>query len=444
MRKSAAEALGNLGSPKAIPGLLNALQDEDSSFVRRSAAEALGKLGSHETIPGLRKAIQASEMKDSNEDSDVRRVVAERLGELDSPVAIPRLLQALEDEDFLIVVSAGIALGGLINRFPAELLKALEDKNSNMRKNAALALRHMDSQQTISGLIKALKDENSGVRCTVAETLGELGSPEVIPELLQTLKDKDSNVRRNAAVALGKLSSPEAIPRLLSALQDQDSSVHRSVVEALGQIKQDKAAYILPDLLALIPTKSGKYALRAISNIQQNCRFYNYEIFHKQLPPVVIPQQSTNYSIWQELQQIKQGVQKVSETPKQDFSGATITGNGINFASNQGSQYNIRTQNNYSADSKIPEALKSISQLLENVRKKNPQASDAEILDIITKGFETMPQKNPKQWQHWRNTLSIVFAGGIESIKWLLPAAGIPIEVIKRFHEIYNRKLGGR
>ncbi|NES22568.1 MAG: hypothetical protein F6K41_27525 [Symploca sp. SIO3E6] len=100
----------------------------------------------------------------------------------------------------------------------------------------------------------------------------------------------------------------------------------------------------------------------------------------------------------------------------------------------------IGKQNNYPTDSKIPEALKNISQLLENVRTKNPQASDAEILDIITKGFETMPQNNPKQWQRWRDTLSIVFAGGIESIKLLLPPAGIPIEVIKRLYEIYNRK----
>ncbi|NEP62504.1 MAG: hypothetical protein F6K31_37175 [Symploca sp. SIO2G7] len=100
----------------------------------------------------------------------------------------------------------------------------------------------------------------------------------------------------------------------------------------------------------------------------------------------------------------------------------------------------IGKQNNYPTNYKVTAALKSISQLLENVRTKNPQASDAEILDIITKGFETMPQNNPKQWQRWRDTLSIVCAGGIESIKVLFPAAGIPIELGKRFNEIYNRK----
>jgi len=97
-------------------------------------------------------------------------------------------------------------------------------------------------------------------------------------------------------------------------------------------------------------------------------------------------------------------------------------------------------ENNNLSESRESQALKNISQLLENVRTKNPQASDAEILNIITKGFETMPQNNPKQWQRWRDTLSIVFAGGIEGAKLLLPPVGIPIEVGKRLYEIYNRK----
>ncbi|NEP57016.1 MAG: hypothetical protein F6K31_08330 [Symploca sp. SIO2G7] len=59
--------------------------------------------------------------------------------------------------------------------------------------------------------------------------------------------------------------------------------------------------------LALIPTESGEYALEAIYNIQQNCQFYNYEIFCKQLPPVVIPQPSkatVTYNIDGEIVQI--------------------------------------------------------------------------------------------------------------------------------------------
>lgn len=50
-----------------------------------------------------------------------------------------------------------------------------------------------------------------------------------------------------------------------------------------------------------------------------------------------------------------------------------------------------------------------------------------------------MPQNNPKQWQRWQDTLSIVFAGGIEAVKVFFPPAGIPLEVGKRLYEICDR-----
>jgi hypothetical protein len=99
----------------------------------------------------------------------------------------------------------------------------------------------------------------------------------------------------------------------------------------------------------------------------------------------------------------------------------------------------IGKQNNYATDPKVTEVLKSISQLVENLRQKHPQASDAEILNIITRGFETMPQNNPQKWQRWQDLFSILFAGGSESLKVLFPPTGIPIEVGKRLYEIHRR-----
>ncbi len=101
-------------------------------------------------------------------------------------------------------------------------------------------------------------------------------------------------------------------------------------------------------------------------------------------------------------------------------------------------QVDTYIENNNPSESRESKALKNISQLLENLNQEHPQASDAEILDIITRGFETMPQNNPKQWQRWQDLFSVLFAGGIESVKVFFPAAGIPIEVGKRLYEIYS------
>jgi HEAT repeats len=54
VRRSAAEALGQLSTVEAIPGLLKAIEHQDS-FVRGSAAEALGKIGNSKPLAELWK-----------------------------------------------------------------------------------------------------------------------------------------------------------------------------------------------------------------------------------------------------------------------------------------------------------------------------------------------------------------------------------------------------
>jgi HEAT repeat protein len=56
----AAEALGKLGDPQAIPALIKALGDSDWD-VRCAAAEALGKIGDPQAVPALIQALGDSE-----------------------------------------------------------------------------------------------------------------------------------------------------------------------------------------------------------------------------------------------------------------------------------------------------------------------------------------------------------------------------------------------
>jgi hypothetical protein len=50
VRRAAAEALGEIGSPEAVPHLIEVLKDEDK-LVRQAAAEALGKLAEGLSVP---------------------------------------------------------------------------------------------------------------------------------------------------------------------------------------------------------------------------------------------------------------------------------------------------------------------------------------------------------------------------------------------------------
>jgi len=234
VRKSAAEALGKIGSDATIPGLVKALNDENS-FIAKIAAEALGRIGSDSAIPELVKAL-------NHEDSDVRKSAAEALGKIDSDSAIPGLVKALNHKDSLVRRVAANALGkiGSDSAIP-ELVKALNDENSFVRWVAANALGKIGSVVAISKLVKALSHEDSSVRESVAEVLGKIGSVATIPGLIKALNDENSSAPTIAAEALGRIGSDTAIPGLVKALNHKNSSVRKNAAEALGKIGSDTA-----------------------------------------------------------------------------------------------------------------------------------------------------------------------------------------------------------
>lgn len=133
-----------------------------------------------------------------------------------------------------------------------------------------------------------------------------------------------------------------------------------------------------------------------------------------------------------------QSFQPMSEQPKnQPVFNISQVGN-INTGDVTIAGDQIGVQHNYAPEANI-EATQQLTQLLTKLRRKYPNKTDAEIFDILINGFATMPQNNPQNWQRWQDIFSIMFAGGVEATKVLVPIAGIPIEVLKRLYEIYDR-----
>ncbi|MDY6781757.1 MAG: hypothetical protein SW833_04240 [Cyanobacteriota bacterium] len=98
------------------------------------------------------------------------------------------------------------------------------------------------------------------------------------------------------------------------------------------------------------------------------------------------------------------------------------------------------TQNNYTfPDRKQAEATQAVADLLQDIRNHHPQATDAEIIEICDRGLTTMQHNNPQKWRKWVDVLSVVFAGGVEAVKIVAPALGIPIEIGRRLYEIWER-----
>jgi HEAT repeat protein len=220
VRRSAAAALGELGSEAAIPGLLQALEHQNS-YVRRIAAEALGKLGSEAAIPGLLKALE-------DQNSYVRRIAAAALGELGSEAAIPGSL------------------------------KALEHQNSDVRRIAVGLLGELRTTQVVIPLIRVLKYRGADLRAEAAEALGKVGKTLsslfdlalIVSTLIDALHDKYKSVRNKAAIALAEIGEPRSLSQLW---QKQLNSNHLEIYQA-------------------------------ISGIQNRCQFYNYDLTQLPLP----------------------------------------------------------------------------------------------------------------------------------------------------------------
>ena len=305
VRWNSAQALGNIGSEKAIDGLLNALHDFDRE-VCYHAAEALGQIGSQKAIPRLKQALE-------NSNEWIRRNAASALGQIGSQKADSCLLKALNDSSHQVRCSVVFALGrsgskkalaallnalkdidpeirkevvsalGWINAPESinALLKSLEDSDNYVRSEAAKALGDIRSELAIQGLLKALEDLNTDVRWSAAQALGNIGSQKAISGLLKVLNDDDENVRWEATSALRKIGSEIATKDFLKALNDNDENVRWEAAAALGEIGSEETLSILFNTLknpTFVTANDGDTlypAYSAISKIQQKLKYYS-------------------------------------------------------------------------------------------------------------------------------------------------------------------------
>jgi HEAT repeat protein len=290
----------------AIPYFTHALQVTDP-FTRCKAAEILGKIGNHSAIP---KLLQAT--KDRN--SCVRWYSIVALGEIGNQDVIPVLLQFLNEGDLLYCESIAIALGllGYKNVVPTlqqilqhacpdvclTVLKALriidtpeaiqillhesENQIDKIRHRAIHELGSANHLDKLSALRQAVLSKDSVVCQIAVRSLGKEGSKNETNLIIQALQSNSNQVRAAAAEALGEIGDEEAIPFLLKAFESKSSldvlTVFPKVAETLGKIGSQS---ILPDLKRLLIQSDIEEIFNAMNDIQNRCKFYNYDFYQQ-------------------------------------------------------------------------------------------------------------------------------------------------------------------
>lgn|GEM_PF-6312622 len=236
-------------------------------------------------------------LDNSDTDEIVRWYAVDVLGNIRNKDAVIGLIHRLRDFSSKVRSKAAYTLGFIADdAVVPELISYFQciSKTSDDECWSVIdALGNIGSKNAIPELHRFLAKSSGFLKETAIFALGKLGDKSVIPALLHMLKTSDLGNKGTAIEVLGKMQAESAIPYFIDILENEPYVRRRNnIAGVFGGFQRERAAYILPKLLALIPTESGEYALIAISNIQQNCQFYNYEIFRKQLPRIINPQLS--------------------------------------------------------------------------------------------------------------------------------------------------------
>ena len=202
--------------------LISILQDFDQpGSARASAAEQLGELKDERALPALIQALQekSSEPAPPGNPSDFFASRTTLRGNV--PVAAARALGRLGDSKAI-----------------PPLLSIAQTPQDELRITVFEALAKLRASEAVPAARKALSDTNQRVRRWAGVLLKEVGAREALPELRQALSDPDPGVRLQAVQAIEKMQDKESKEQLKNALDKETViEVREAIDKALSSLK---------------------------------------------------------------------------------------------------------------------------------------------------------------------------------------------------------------
>jgi HEAT repeat protein len=124
-------------------------------------------------------------------------------------------------------------------------IKLLENENPALRQSALEQLsKHKENHIAINAILKALHDKDKDVRSHAVDILGHIHEREVLIALSQTLDDEAWEVRKSTITSFGKMKEPDTVPFLIAALNDNHPQVRFTAAKELKNF--DSSSMIEP------------------------------------------------------------------------------------------------------------------------------------------------------------------------------------------------------
>jgi HEAT repeat protein len=163
----AIEALGEIGDPKALDVLYDALSMDDLDTVKSAACIAIGKIGVKDSAPKLFRALNDTLWY-------VRRDAAIALGKLKDERAVPELVKKLNDgfdEVKNNALKALMEIGGSANKYIFKLF--IKNPQNEMVKSYILKIPKPELKNVVSEIMK--EETNDTAKAAYASFLQKLG-----------------------------------------------------------------------------------------------------------------------------------------------------------------------------------------------------------------------------------------------------------------------------
>jgi len=488
VRNSASTALVQIGNSTLIQTLSKILEQEEEVIDYSSnhcvAVITLIVIRCKEAIPILSRVLI-----DNNRSPILRGLAAKALGEIGDTSVNNILLEILNNNqiDDYISFQILLALGKLgIEGLEGRIANFLKHPNSDRRKEAVETLVIIGTATANVGLTQALADDEFSVRFTAACALARNGDRAAIPVLIEALGQRNSigwedtkvcedaieflsqiggialialkealnssdyQVEHNAKKAIIKISkSPRqnllsndsesndfltfdtSLNELLAEFNetDEESNFIESFCsdfdaywESVSELNDDAIPEDISLLYRLFVEEQSSdllnYILNKIFSTQSRCQFYNYEIAQSPLP-VISCQQLADFNSQTRLTIMTDKQPIVFYQPN-----STI---GNSYAA-EGSNINIQ-QNVQNVTEQYRTELQT---LLIQLAQTYPVTTEPQKQTFIQKFLERI-ESTP-------DLVKVLLVGGIEWVKTIDPAVGIPIEMLRRLYQAVEER----
>jgi len=252
VRQEVLEALKENGSPKAVDGMISALKEDREPYIRGEAARLLGETGSDKALDAIIGAL-------TDTDPGVRRNVVDALIRNRSDKALAAIINLVDDKSKAADTRAKAVrvLGEMYSiKYVDILIRALQDRDNEIRINAAKGLSWIASdklekalvRKLEKALVRALKNDSTGsARYSACSGLANLGTTNAVTAIIGALKDKDHSVQTTAIRALESIvkkggdNSGRSLDALINLLKYGNPIIRQKVFNILKDIDNPKA-----------------------------------------------------------------------------------------------------------------------------------------------------------------------------------------------------------